>query len=182
MCGRSRAPHAQQANLLQAAVNGAILHRRAAALRLAARPIQLAVHVDEAARARALVQVVHILRAQKKPVAELRLQLRQREMRRIRLRLQAIGAPLGVKLPYQRRILLKSFRRAHVLHPMPRPQPVRRAKRGQPALRADAGAGKDEDAVGGADLDLLQRITLHASHQPSALAQMLPAGRAKLEG
>ena len=100
------------------------------------------------------MQIVHILRAEKKAIAELRLKLRQRNVRRIRLRLRALLAPLRVELPHQRRIQLQRLGRAHILNAMPRPQSVRGAKRRQPALRADPRAGQHKHPIRGRDCNL----------------------------
>src|SRR5271157_1611006 len=129
------------AHLVQAAINRMILNRRPAAILLTMRFGQLAVHVQQSAGAGPLVQVIHILRAEKKAVAELLLQLRKRKMRRIRLGLSARLPPSSVELPNLPRTALPGLRRAHILNPISRPQPVRGAKGGQPALRADARPG-----------------------------------------
>ena len=80
-------------NIVEARIDGMVFNGRTAALPLAAGLRQLAVHVDEMARTGALVQIVHILRAQKKPLADLPLQLRQSQMGGIRLRILCRRAP-----------------------------------------------------------------------------------------
>ncbi len=73
------------AHLVEAAIDGAIFDRRPAALGLAVRLVQFAVHVHHASGAGALVQVVDILRAEKEAVAQLRFQLGEGDVRRIGL-------------------------------------------------------------------------------------------------
>ena len=58
-------------HLVQTLVNAVILNRRPSALIFTARLGQLPVHVNQPLRAGALVQVVHILRAEKETVAQL---------------------------------------------------------------------------------------------------------------
>ena len=59
------------ANFGQALVDPAILYRRAAALIFASSLRQLSMHMDQAYGAGTLVQVIHVLRAQKKSFPEL---------------------------------------------------------------------------------------------------------------
>ena len=99
MCGRSRPAAGAAANLIKAAIDGAILNRRPAAIALAMRLAEFAVHVHKPLRAGPLVQVVHILRAEKEAVAELPFQLSQSHVRRIRLGLCARRPPRRVELP-----------------------------------------------------------------------------------
>src|SRR5208282_3421035 len=76
-------------DLVEAGVDGAIVDRRAAALALAAGFRKLAVHVDQIFTAGAFVQVVDVLRAEKKAAAstqfELRFELGQRYVRGVGL-------------------------------------------------------------------------------------------------
>ena len=113
-------------------INVPILDRRPPALPFAARLGQFSVHVHQPRRARPLMQVVHILRAEKESVAQLRLQLCQRKVGRIRLAFHAFRATCGVELPHQRRITPPRLRRAHILDTMSRPQPSSARNVGSP--------------------------------------------------
>jgi len=86
--------------------------------------------MDHVAVARALVQVIDILRYQHKAVAQFLFQTGQREMRRIRrdiglLELTTAGV---IKRLHQFRIAGKAFRRGHVFHMMLFPQAIGRAE------------------------------------------------------
>src|SRR6185437_7891689 len=72
-------------HFIQTAIEGAILDRWMAALALAPRFGQLAVHVEQVHRTGALMQVVHILRAEEELPLQLRLELGNREVSGIRL-------------------------------------------------------------------------------------------------
>ena len=76
---------------------------------------QFAVHVDEANGAGALVQVVHVLGAEKEAVADALLKFGKREVGRIGLGLCCRGAARGVELPDQRRIALPGIGSADIL-------------------------------------------------------------------
>ena len=137
----------------QALVHHVIRHRRFAALVPAARFGQFPMHVYQPLASRPLMQVVHILCTKKEALAQFMFELRQCDVRRVRLSLCAVRTPLRIKLPHQPRIALPCFRRANILNAVPRPQSIRSAKRRQPALGADAGAGEHKDMIGGADRD-----------------------------
>ena len=83
--GTQAAAAGAAADLGQAGVDGVVFDGRAAALALAAGFGQFAVHVDQATRAGALVQVVHVLGAEKEAVADALLKLGQRDVRGIGL-------------------------------------------------------------------------------------------------
>ena len=68
MCGRRRAPQAHWPTS-PSLIDGVVFDRRLAALALAARFVQFPVHVDQPHGARAFMQVVHVLRAEKEAVA-----------------------------------------------------------------------------------------------------------------
>ena len=110
--------------LIEAAVHCAIFNRRPAALIFAARFGQFSVHVDQALRARPLVQVVDILGTEEEAVPQLGFQPCKSEMRWIRLSSLSSYPPCRVELPYQRWIALPCLRSAHVLDTMACPQPV----------------------------------------------------------
>jgi hypothetical protein len=72
-------------------------------------------------RTGSLVQIVYILRAEEETVAQLPLQLSQRNMRRIGLGLRALHAPFGVKLPHSPKIVFQRFGSAYILNAMSGP-------------------------------------------------------------
>ena len=143
------------AHLAQRAIDCMILNRRVAAVPLAMRLAQFAVHVEQPPRAGPLVQIVHILCAEKEARAELCLQLGERNVRGIRLGKSARRAPLRVELPDAPGIALPGFGRADILDAIAGPKAVGGAKGRQAALRADARAGEDEDLVVGFDGNLV---------------------------
>ncbi len=134
-------------HFVQAGVNGAVLNRRAAALALAAGFGKLAVHVVQPHRAGALMQVVDVLRAEEKAVADFRLEIRQSAVRGIRFGFLSGGAAGRVKLPHGGGVALPGIGRAHVLDAAAGPQAVFSAKGRQTALGADARPGEHEDAT-----------------------------------
>jgi len=56
-------------------------------------------HVNQTLRSRALVEIIDILGTKKEAIAELRFQVRQCDVRWIRLCVYALLASFGVKLP-----------------------------------------------------------------------------------
>jgi hypothetical protein len=124
--------------LFEACVHCSIFYRGLSAIALAAGFGKLTMHVQHPVGACAFVQIVHVLRAKEITVADLLFQFGQREMRGVRLRLIAVSAPFRVEGPHQPWIAFPRIRRAHIFNSIPRPQSVIRAKRRQPAFRADA--------------------------------------------
>ena len=134
-------------------IDGVVFDGWAATVFLAARLRELAVHVHQALGAGPLVQVVDILGAEEEAFAETRLQVRESEVRGIRLGLLRGQTPRRVELPHKSCVALQRFGSADVLDAVAGPEAVGGAKGGQSTLRADAGAGEDEDAIVGGDLD-----------------------------
>ena len=104
-------------------------------------------HVQQSPRPRALVQIIDILRDDQQFARPFGIEPRQRDMRRIGFDLSQPRPPRIVKLVDQHRIANKRLGRRDILDPVPLPQPVGRAKRLQSALRADPGAGQDDDVA-----------------------------------
>ncbi len=82
-------------------------------------------HVEQPLRPRALVQVVDILGDDQQFARPLRVEPRQRDMRRIGLDLAQPRPPRIVELLHQRRVARERLGRRDILDPMPLPQPVR---------------------------------------------------------
>ena len=99
MWGRRRPPQGQWPTSDEAGVDGVVFDGRAAAVALAVGHVEFAVHVEEADGAGALVQVVHILRAEEEAVADLFLEVGEGEVGGIGLGFGSVGAAFGVELP-----------------------------------------------------------------------------------
>jgi len=140
-------------DFVEGAIDGVVGDGRAAALRFAAGLCEFAMHVDEARRAGALVEVVDVLRAEEEAVAEVGFELSEGVMRGIRHGGLSRGASGGVELPDKRGIAVKRFGSADVFDAVAGPESVGGTEGGQTALRADAGAREDEDAIGRGDGD-----------------------------
>jgi hypothetical protein len=113
--------------------------------RQAERAEQLAVHVDDLAGAAAFVQVVDILRDDHHGTGQRRLQLRQRDMRRVgrdggeRCAAQVIEA-LDIGGSARERL-----GRGDILDTAAFPQPFGAAEGGNTRFSRDSGAGEDDD-------------------------------------
>ncbi len=118
----------------------------------------------------ALVQVVDILRAEKKAAGELRFKFGERDVRGVGLGFCAVGAARGIELPDQRGIAPQCVGCADFFNAVAGPQAVFGAESGQAAFGADAGAGEDEDAVGGSDGDGHDRVASALLSVPLTLA------------
>lgn len=124
-----------------------LLPRRDMAAMAAARLAELAMHVHEAPRACARMQVVDVLRDEQEPARPRALEARQREMRRVgRDRgVAQLRAARVVEFVDACRVAREGAGRRDVLHPHPRPDPVRVAECGEARFAADARAGQDDD-------------------------------------
>lgn len=113
----------------------------------AARLAELAMHVHEAPRSRPRMQVVDVLRDQEEAARPRALEARQREMRRVGhdRRVAQLRAPRVVELVDAPRVAREGAGRRDILHPHPRPDPVRVAERGEARFAAHARAGEDDD-------------------------------------
>jgi hypothetical protein len=96
-------------------------------------------------------------------------------MRGVWLGLGALRAALRIELPHEHGIFFQSLRSADILNAMAGPQAVRRAKRGQAAFGADAGASEDEEAIGRCDFDVVHEETCR--QLPTAFSPQLSALR-----
>ena len=104
-------------------------------------------HVEQALGPRSLVKIVDILGDDQKLSRPFRVEPGKRAMGGVGFDLSKPRPPGVVELMNQRRITDKGFRRGDILDPMPLPQPVGSAERRQAALRADSGAGQDDDVA-----------------------------------
>ena len=107
---------------------------------------QLAMNMDRILRSRSFMQSIHVLRTEEEmarpnPVLE----FSQSHVRRVGLRIERRSAAMRVILPDQLRVTLPGVNVRQFI--MAVPAPVRSLENRNPALRADAGAGEDEDAL-----------------------------------
>ncbi len=102
-------------------------------------------HMQQPLRPRALVQIVDILGHDQQVSRPFGIEPRQRDMRGIGLDLLQSRPPRVVKLMHQHGIAHISLGRCDILDPVPLPQPIRRAKRLQSALGADASTSQHDD-------------------------------------
>ena len=79
-------------------------------------------HVMNATRAGALVQVVYILSAEIEIVFELFFNRRERTMGYIRFRSESVAPAHGVKIPYQRGVRLPGLGSSNLLDAVPIPK------------------------------------------------------------
>ena len=77
----------------------------------------------DAKRTAALMQVIHVLRAQIKTVAQLLLDLCQGHVRGIRLGPERVAAAHGIEPPHQFGIRVPGLGRCNLIHPISVPQP-----------------------------------------------------------
>src|SRR5690606_12080318 len=111
--------------------------------RQAARPEELAVHVQHALAAGALVQVVDVLRHEQQVVAQLRLQACERQVRVVGLHAAHLAAPGVVEALHEQGVALERLGGGHVAHVVALPQATAVAEGLDAGLRRDAGTGQD---------------------------------------
>ena len=99
------------------------------------------------------MQGIHVLRAEKQAVAEPGLEFGQSEVGRVGVGKCGGLSAHGVELPNSPGVALESLGGTDVLDAVALPKAVGGAEGGQSALRTDACASKDEEAVVGADGD-----------------------------
>src|SRR3982751_2679753 len=104
-------------------------------------------HVEQALRASALVQVVDVLRDQQELSWPFRIQLRERAVCGVGLDRSELGAPRIVERMDQSRIAAKRFRSRYILDAVPLPQSIRPTERRNAAFSGNAGAGEDHDVA-----------------------------------
>ncbi len=157
--GRMRAPQRQRG--MSARCSYSFSSSKGSRSQLSQRELeQFAVHVHQAFGTGTLVQVVDILRAQKKPLAQSALKFGQREVGCVRLDRQGSLSAHGVKVPNQLWIALPGFGRSNLFHAMAVPEPAGAAESRQAAFRADTGAGEHEYPVIGAKLNGRRPLSL----------------------
>lgn len=107
-----------------------IIKRRDGAAGIAARFAQLAMHGQHAAVARALVQVVNVLRDQQEIIAQMFFKIRQRQMRGIGIDTSAhqLPPPFIIKPVNRGGVAHEALRGGNVFDTVTFPQPVRAAK------------------------------------------------------
>ena len=104
-----------------------------------------AMHMQQAFRPAAFVQVIDILRDDEQPAVPFGIQPPQRNMRRVWFLGLDRLAPHVVKAKHQIGVAHKSFGRCHILYAMLLPKPATVAECVNAALRAYARAGQDYD-------------------------------------
>jgi hypothetical protein len=109
-------------------------------------------HVDDAARPRPLVQIVDVLRHQGEMAAARAKRLLEpgkRPMGGVGCSVEKVAAAQIIEREHRIGIAGEGFRRRelHRIEPGPNALPVPVAKRAEPALRRNPGAGQDEDVL-----------------------------------
>jgi len=115
---------------------------------------KLAVHVEDAFRARLLVKIVDVLRAQKKPVVKNLLESSKGNVAGIWPGGGRHFAAHGVEIPNKMRIAPPSKGRSDFLDPIIAPESAGIAKSRNAAFGADARTSEDKNAIGGRDGEL----------------------------
>lgn len=150
-------------------VGGGILEGSSVAA-IAATFEEFAVHMDHAARAGLFMQIVYVLRAKEKTVLQQFFEFGERVVTRIRFGGRSDAAAHGVKLPDEARIALPGMRRDHFLDTVAAPKPACTAKYGNAAFCANAGAGKQENAIGGGNCDHYEIVRPKTKAERAAFA------------
>jgi hypothetical protein len=104
-------------------------------------------HMDEVAGSCHLLQRVDILRDREHLPGKVALEPCEREMRRIRPRLDLLAPAQIVEAVHLGGIASKAFRRRHLLEIELRPQAALITKGAEPALSGEARAGEDDNVV-----------------------------------
>jgi hypothetical protein len=91
------------------------------------------------------VERIDVLRAEEHPISEAFLERRERAVSLVRLLVARGDPPLRIEPPYEVRVALERERTRHLLDAVSLPEPVDAAEGRDPALRADARSGQDED-------------------------------------
>ena len=115
---------------------------------------EFAVHVENAPRARPLVKIVDVLRAQKEPVVKNLLESSKGNVAGIWPGGGRHFAAHGVEIPNKMRIALPSMGRSDFLDPIIAPKSSGIAKSRNAAFGADARTSEDKNAIGGRDGEL----------------------------
>src|SRR5579885_88494 len=101
-------------NLVRRFIGRSVIKRRPVAL-IAAALEEFAMPMDDVARACLFVQIVHVLCASKKPIANHGLKPRNCKMRRVWFGCCGYTTPHGIELPNELRITLPGVRRCNLL-------------------------------------------------------------------
>ena len=108
---------------------------------------EAAVHVVDVLRAGAFVEVVDVLGAEVEAARHLAFEVGEGEVAGVGLGCEGIAAAHGIEPPDEGWICVPGFRGGDVLYTMAVPKAAGTAEGGEAALRRDAGAGEDEEAV-----------------------------------
>ena len=104
-------------------------------------------HVNDALRAAAFVQVVDVLRHDQDLARVVLLEPRECDVCCVGLHVGEFGAARVVEVVHQNRVSREPFGRGHILHVVLRPHAARIAKGGDPGIGGNAGPGQNNDAA-----------------------------------
>jgi hypothetical protein len=120
---------------------------------------EFAMHMEDTLGAGKLVKIVDILGTQEEAVVKGPFKGGDGEVSGIGLGLGGHAAAHGIEIPNQARIAAPGMRRGNFLDTVFPPEAASIAKRGNAALRADAGTGENEKPVGGRDRNCCHEIS-----------------------
>jgi len=143
----------------------------------AARFEKFAVHMDRTGRAGQFMEIVDVLRAEEEPVRESVLEGGDGLMGGIGPGVDRFAAAHGVEIPDKVRIAAPCGGSGDVFETVVAPQAIGVAEGGDAALGGDAGAGEEEEAIGGGNGEGLRvhgRLTKRIYHRESRGARMRP--------
>jgi hypothetical protein len=98
-----------------------------------------------------LVQIIHVLRAEKQSVADRAFQIGEGLVSGVRLAADSLRSSLRVEAPNDLRVGGPALRRGDLFESVVLPEAARVAECADATLGADASSGQDEDLVGRAD-------------------------------
>jgi len=104
-------------------------------------------HMHQPRSARALMQIIDILRDDQQFATPRRIEPRERDMRRIGDNSRQRGAACIIKPMDQSRIGGERMRRTYILDAVPLPQAARTAKRGNSTFGRNTSTGQDHKIV-----------------------------------
>jgi hypothetical protein len=116
-------------------------------------------HMENTLGAGKLVKIVDILGTEEEAVVNGPFKGGEGQMSGIGLGLGGDAAAHGIEIPNQARIAAPGMRRGNFLDAVFPPEAASIAKRGNAALRADAGAGENEEPIGGRDRNCCHEIS-----------------------
>ena len=122
--GAETASAGAAADIGEARVEGEVWNRWPATVALAVGLVQFAVHVEKAAGAGALVEVVDVLRAEKEAVADALFEFGEGYVGGVGRGLGSVGAALGIELPDEFWIALPGVGRADIFNAIASPEAI----------------------------------------------------------